>query len=253
MKIALIVMGGCCWMAAPVLSAEPLSMPAAVSPTSPSSALSPASPSAAAAFLSVTAASPLSGSAAALTPTSDDQGDVEDDALTATVVLDLGQADTGLLARIADALKPDQESVFYNVADDAPASVSGAGVSTIDAGALYAELGKRAVAEDKEARQALAMATLRGDPRASAAKEEAFEERVADSLIERIENGDKGAKDELTKEALKGNSKARAYLGLDHAPVAVGIPEATTPTSAAPQPSLATPSAASPASPIPQP
>ncbi|HTA17573.1 MAG TPA: hypothetical protein VK786_07495, partial [bacterium] len=74
---------------------------------------------------------------------------------------------------------------------------------------------RRALSEDKDARQALTLAILRGDNRAKDARTQAYEDRLAESLIKRINNGDKGAKDELTKQAMSGNEKARLYLGLD--------------------------------------
>lgn len=159
--------------------------------------------------------------------------DDADDTTNSTVDLDLSRAETRLLAKISETLKPDQDSILYSVQDNAPTDKPGEGVVEVDVLALYAELAKRTVAEDKDARQALVLAALRGDKRANDAKEEAYEDRIAESLIKRIENGDKGAKDELMKFALHGNMRARDYLGLDKAPVQVGIPEAMTPTSGA--------------------
>jgi hypothetical protein len=188
------------------------------------------------AALSPTAASSLSPSASALAVSPAAEPLVEDDAddtTNSTVDLDLAKAETRLLAKISETLKPDQDDILYSVQDNAPTDKPGEGVVEVDVLALYAELAKRTVAEDKDARQALVLAALRGDKRANDAKEEAYEDRIAESLIKRIENGDQGAKDELMKFALHGNMRARDYLGLDKAPVQVGIPEAMTPTAGA--------------------
>lgn len=160
--------------------------------------------------------------------------EIEDDseALTTTAALDLNQAETRLLAKITESINPEADSIFFNLEENAAAEKPGIGVNEVNAIALYAELAKRAIAEEAAARQALSLAILRGDTRAKAAKNEAFENRIAESLIKRFDNGDKGAKDELMKQALKGNKKARTYLGLDK-PIAVSIPETVSPTAKA--------------------
>jgi hypothetical protein len=194
------------------------------------------------AALTPTAAAALSPTAAsALSPSAEAEPEIIDDAeAVSATALDLAKAETRLLAKISETLAPDEDSILFNVADNAPAAKAGPDVNSIDAAALYAELAKRTIAEDKDARQALGLAALRGDKRAIEAKQEAFEARLAAALIKRYDNGDKGAKDELMKQALKGNKAARLYLGLDK-PVAVGIPEALTPTAA---PAALTPAAA---------
>jgi hypothetical protein len=188
-----------------------------------------ASPTAAAA--TPQAQSPTA-SAIAASPTAEPEPDVQDDAETVsfTAQLDLSKASSSLLAKISETLKKEDEKILYNVEDNAAAEKPGPGVNEVEALALYAELAKRTLAEDKEARQALTLAALRGDKRAIEAKNEAFAEKIAGSLIKRYENGDGGAKDELMKLALKGNARARAYLKLDAAPVAVNTPESLSPS-----------------------
>lgn len=202
-------------------------------PLSPTAAAPQALSAPAQAALSPTAAAAaLSPTAAALSPSAEADPEIIDDAeAVSATALDLAKAETRLLAKISETLAPDQDSILFNIADNAPAAKAGPDVNSIDAGALYAELAKRTVADDKDARQALGLAALRGDKRAIEAKQEAFEERLAAALIKRFNNGDKGAKDELMKQALKGNKAARLYLGLDK-PVVLGIPEALTPSAA---------------------
>jgi len=174
--------------------------------------------------------------------------EIEDDAVpvSPSAALDLAKAETRLLAKISESLGSVQEKILFNVEENAPAEKPGNGVCEVEAHALYLELARRAVAEEKEARQALSLAIVKGDQRAQDAKTEAFEERLASSLIKRIENGDKGAKDDLMKQALSGNKNARLYLGLDK-PVAVAVPEALSMTTQAPESSAPVSATAKPA------
>ena len=237
--------------------AKPAEAPAA-KPASPTAAADAGAPpvvkAPAAEAVSPAAAASLSPSAAAAdsTPTAAAEPEIEDDAeaVTSTAALDLALAETRLLAKISETLTPEQDKILFNVEDNSAAAKPGPGVNEVDALALYAELAKRTVAEDKDALQALRAAALRGDKRAIDAKQDAYEERLANSLIKRIENGDKGAKNDLTAQALKGNRKARLYLGMDK-PVAVSIPELMTPTAKAEDaPKAASPAAeAAPAAP----
>jgi hypothetical protein len=168
------------------------------------------------ALASTETAQALSATAQALSATAAEE-DVEDDAeaVTNSAKLDLAKAETRLLAKISASMALTQDKVLFNLEDNAPTDKAGIGVDEVDVAGLYTELAKRAIAEDKDARQALTLAILRGDSRAKEAKNKAYENRLAESLIKRIDNGDKGAKDELMKQALAGNEKARLYLGLD--------------------------------------
>jgi hypothetical protein len=207
-------------------SSAALASSASLSPTA--ATLSSPTAKAAPAQLSPSAAAALTATAADLSPSAD----VQDDEVSSTAaVLDLGKAETKLLASIAEATGNEDEKFLYNLEENQRSDHGGRSVAEVDVVALYAELATRAVNDDAEARKALGMAQLRGDKRAVDAKQQAFDDKLASSVIKRIENGDQGAKADLEKLALKGNDKARAYLGLDKT-TPVGIPEAMSGTAA---------------------
>lgn len=195
-----------------------------------------AAPAAAPESLSPTAAEAPS-EAGAVSPTAEAaaEADSEEEDLTPTAaVLDYAQAETRLLAKISEHVKSGDDKVLHNLEENTPAEEAGAGVAEVEVTALYAELAKR-VDNDKEARQALTLAVVRGDKRAKLAKDLAYEDKQAASFIKRAENGDGGAKAELERLASKGNAKARLYLGLDKPAVPTAtVPQSTTPSSRLP-------------------
>lgn len=242
MRISPIAIIAICTLAAPSWSAEAPKAPApsnykSASTTAtgdpmmaPPPSAQAATPTAAPAAASPTAEAPsVSATAEMAEPV------IEDDAqaLTPSAALDLSKAETRLLAKISETIGMDQDKVLFNIEENAPADKAGPGVNEVNVPALYLELARRAVAEEKEARQALSLAIVRGDKRAKDAKNEAYEERLADRLIKRISNGDAGAKDELMKLALAGNKNARMFLGLDKPAVAVDAAMGATPTAMA--------------------
>ncbi|HXC63793.1 MAG TPA: hypothetical protein VNZ67_05515, partial [bacterium] len=68
---------------------------------------------------------------------------------------------------------PDQQQPLNSPAENA---------QSVDAGALFAALQQRSDAGDKDARQALAMARLRGDPRAQPPAAAALDSGTAQAL-----------------------------------------------------------------------
>jgi hypothetical protein len=217
------------------------SVPNAESPTSKAAPapLNPAASSASALSGTVAVTVTAAAAGADLSPTADMQ---DDEVSTTAAVLDLGKAETKLLAAIAEATGNEDDKFLYNLEENQRSEHGGRSVAEVEVSALYAELAKRAVSDDADARKALGMAQLRGDKRAVEAKQQAFDDKLAASVIKRIENGDQGAKSDLQKLALKGNDKARAYLGLDKT-TPVGIPEAMSGTAAARAASSVSPSA----------
>jgi hypothetical protein len=128
---------------------------------------------------------PLSATAAAsadsgpLAPTQNADGAVEDaDASPSAAAVsapDLGGVSTAVLAKLSANLSADRDAVYYEAEQDLPLQEPAAGAWKVDAVALYDELAHRLVfAEDKGARQALSLAILGGDERASAAKRLAY-------------------------------------------------------------------------------
>ena len=82
---------------------------------------------------------------------------------------DLTQLDSPSLARLARNLGLDAPAVWWDPDQQQPLSAAAEGAQSVDAQALYAALRQRSQAGDKDARQALALARLRGDARAQAA------------------------------------------------------------------------------------
>ena len=144
-------------------------------------------------------------------------GLVNQEAFTSSF-LNLGQADSKLLAAICEAATINDENFPYNLAENHRADKVTQGVAEVNMMALYTELAKRCVSGDDDARRALTMSILRGDRRAREAKTLAFQDKLADTLLERITDGDQGAREELEKLAAKGNAKAKSYLEMNRPP-----------------------------------
>lgn len=229
-------------VASPAAPSEPTA-PVAEAPVEP---LAPAQPlsgsaeagSATAASVSSVAmpalAEPLSPSAASDEPMIPEE--VEDPmALGAQApVADLKPLGSGTLAKLAKALGSDEDSVWMDPETHEVVESSSDGAARVDAVALYGELAQRmAQADDKDARAALSLAILKKDPRAKEAKDLAYEAKLADSLIALADKGDAKAKAQLQGLALKGNRRARQYLGLDAAPEAAPAAAALSPTTQA--------------------
>jgi hypothetical protein len=148
-------------------------------------------------------------------------------AVPAAAFLDMGDAETQLLASICEAASLADENFLYNAAANQRAEKMGQDVSEVNVMALYTELARRSVAEDALARRALTMAMLRGDKRAKEAKQLAYADKLADSAIKRMDEDDAGAREELEKLAAKGNARARNYLGMDKPSATSGVRSST--------------------------
>jgi hypothetical protein len=235
MKISVIAAASLLFLSSTAGAQGDSSAPLNVPPASNSSSGSQASagmnvsenlsPSAATASLNPTSSTPLSLSPAAEPVIEDDA----DNTANHSVPLDLTKASSTLLEKISESIRPDQDKILFSIDDNAVADKPGDGVLEVQVQTLYAELAKRTVDDDKDARQALVLAALRGDKRANTAKEEAYEDRMVKGLIKNLQAGDQSAKDPLMKYALHGNVLARSYLNLDK-PLPVGLPEALSST-----------------------
>lgn len=216
--------------AAPVEAPAPDATPEAVAPAavSPTAEAAPEalSPSAA------TAPAPVSPSAESAEPMVPEE--MEDPLAVASqaVPTDLKALSSTVLAKLAASLAPDQDAEWLDpeTMDVADADTNGA--LRVDAEALFAELALRlARQEDKDARAALGMAIMKKDSRAKEAKDLAYEDKLADSVIAQLATGGAKAEAELKALAAKGNRRARQHLGLDTPPpAAVAAPESVTPT-----------------------
>ena len=113
----------------------------------------------------------LTVNAQVLSPTAEEQVLDDAEASTGSAKLDLSQADTLLLAKISKNIALSQDSFLFNVEEHAPADKPGVGVDEVAVMDLYKELARRAKVDEKEARQALALAILRGDARAKNARD----------------------------------------------------------------------------------
>ena len=171
-------------VAAPASPSTPDASPAPVSPAAEPVAPTAASPS-------VEAASPTAQ--AAVSATADADGNSEE-------AEEVGE--NGLAADPASKTA---------LPDTAP----GAWKGSVDP--LYYELAKRTLKDnkDKAARQAFALALFKDADRAKAAKDQAYDDKLADTVIAQLEGGRERARMELQSLAEKGNRKARLYLGMD--------------------------------------
>jgi hypothetical protein len=146
---------------APTEPAQPVA-PAAAAPQGP---LAPGAPN---------ALSPAAGGAPQ--PISPDAADSDlpeevgqDASAGQPVPADLGKLDTQALARLARSLGVDAPTVWYDPDQQQPVTTASDNAQSVDAAALYSALQQRSDAGDKDARQALALARLRGDARAQPA------------------------------------------------------------------------------------
>lgn len=144
---------------APVAPAQP-SSPAAAAPAEP---LAPSLPAA----LSASAGAPQMVSPEAVD--SDLPEEVDQSATAQTLPADLSKLDSATLARLARSLAVDAPTVWFDPDQQQPMTAAADNALSVDAMALYAELQHRSDGGDKDARQALALARLRGDPRAQLA------------------------------------------------------------------------------------
>jgi hypothetical protein len=155
----------------PAAPSEPVG-PATAAPVQP---LSPSLPTA----LSPTAAQPASP-AAADSEAPEEVG--QDQSATAqSVPADLSKLDSPTLARLARSLGVDAPMVWFDPDQQQPLTAASDNAQSVDAAALYAALQQRSDAGDKDARQALALARLRGDPRAQPAPASATAAAAQDS------------------------------------------------------------------------
>lgn len=146
------------------------------------------------------------------------------------VLADLQSLSSTVLAALAAVLDPEQASLWFDRESSEAVAEGTAGAVRVDAEALFEELALRlARHEDKDARAALGLAIMKKDARAAEAKNLAFEDKLADSVIALLEQGDAKAKVQLEDLAAKGNRRARRHLGLD-APPAEAAPAAVSPT-----------------------
>lgn len=172
---------------------------AAVSPVA-SVAVSPSAAPVTAASLSGSAAglSPAAGVGPAVTATATASLDpvppeeiADPLSITAqTPDADLATLPTLTLSRLSRALANDAPALWYDPDQDQPLADEAAGALRVDADALYTELARRSDGGDKDARQALGLARLRGDGRAETAKN--------------IKNGDAGALSPAAQAAAPG-------------------------------------------------
>lgn len=141
---------------------------------------------------------------------------------------DLKPISSTVLARLAAALSSEQDAVWLDPESGDAVVNASEGAARVDAVALYGELARRlAQDDDKDARAALSLAILKKDPRAKEAKDLAFEDKLADSVIAQVAKGDLKAKAQLQALAQKGNRRARQFLGLDAAPPSAIDPDPT--------------------------
>jgi len=140
------------------------SAPAPLAPVGPALPSSPAGPSAAAVVQPLDADQALSPTAADTVQAEEVAPDQSATAQTAPA--DLDKLDSPSLARLARNLGLDAPTVWWDPDQQQPLAAASDGAQSVDAAALYAALLQRSQAGDKDARQALAMARLRGDARA---------------------------------------------------------------------------------------
>lgn len=154
---------------------DPLSQSAAVSPSASTAPGAPVPPTQPVDPSTAAPAEPLApGLPQALSPAAADADQPEevgqDQSATAqTVAADLAKLDSPTLARLARSLGVDAPTVWFDPDQQQPLTSASDNAQSVDATALYAALQQRSDAGDKDARQALALARLRGDPRAQPA------------------------------------------------------------------------------------
>jgi hypothetical protein len=148
---------------APSAPVEPV-QPAGPSTPAPAQPLAPSQPSA----LSPAAGAPAMVSAAAADSDLPEEVGQDQGAAAQTVPADLGKLDSATLARLARSLGVDAPTVWYDPDQQQPMTAASDNAQSVDAIALYNALQQRSEAGDKDARQALALARLRGDARAGA-------------------------------------------------------------------------------------
>lgn len=207
----------------PVAAAVP-SSPSAQAPVAPVAA-SPAPLSPVAKAMPPELPLALSGSSEALSAPVAVSGDAgiaeevgEDGALSVkTETPDLSKLDSETLASMAAGVTKETVDLFYDpIAKQAlPEAASGAWRSSVDA--LYNELARRTLndTKDKAARQAFALTLFKDSERAKFAKDQAYDDKLAEAVIAQVEAKRPRARMELQGLAEKGNRKARLYLGLD--------------------------------------
>ena len=145
---------------------------AGATPNAPQEPAQPASPSAAAPADPVAPSAPSAVSGTAAGPQAVDSDLPEevgqDQGAAQTAPADLGKLDSATLARLARSLGVDAPTVWYDPDQQQPMTAASDNAQSVDAIALYNALQQRSEAGDKDARQALALARLRGDARAGA-------------------------------------------------------------------------------------
>lgn len=164
---------------------------------------------------------------------------------------DLSKTDSETLAAIANGVDKDATDVFFDPTAKQVIPDATPGSWKVNVDALYYELAKRTLNDnkDKAARQAFALTLFKDADRAKYAKDLAYDDKLADTVIAQLEGGRARARMDLQSLAEKGNRKARAYLGLDkpmehaEAGAVTGTAQAASATAAS-LPSNLTPTAA---------
>jgi hypothetical protein len=95
--------------------------------------------------------------------------EVDQGSASQIVPADLSKLDSATLARLARSLGVDAPTIWFDPDQQQPLITAADNAQSVDALSLYSALQQRADAGDKDARQALALARLRGDPRAQLA------------------------------------------------------------------------------------
>ena len=196
-------------------------------------------------------AAPASGTAGADEPIVAEEVGEDGGSQAKTESPDLSKADSETLAAIAGGVDKDATDVFFDPAAKQCIPDAAPGSWKVNVDALYYELAKRTLNDnkDKAARQAFALTLFKDAERAKYAKDLAYDDKLADTVIAQLEGGRARARMDLQTLAEKGNRKARAYLGLDkpmeHAEAGALSPSAQASTAtAAASPDTTTPSAA---------
>jgi hypothetical protein len=134
-----------------------------------------------------------------------------------TVSPDLLKLDSETLASLANGIDSETQELLFDPKTKQSLSEAMPGAWKVSVDALYYELARRTLADnkDKAARQSFALALFKDAERAKNAKDLAFEDHSADVVIAQLEGGRASARMDLQKLAEKGNRKARLYLGMD--------------------------------------
>jgi hypothetical protein len=173
-----------------------------------------------------------------------------------TVSPDLLKLDSETLASLANGIDSETQELLFDPKTKQSLSEAMPGAWKVSVDALYYELARRTLADnkDKAARQSFALALFKDAERAKNAKDLAFEDHSADVVIAQLEGGRASARMDLQKLAEKGNRKARLYLGMDkplplesassmsptaHALSGTAMPGSASPTAAAISPTAA--------------